>query len=154
MEGIVMAKFLSSCTLVFFVVALLAAFPRANQQQDTAKACASLVGTWRLATAAYGGDEYKVPPGTATIKHVTPAQFTWLTYGADGTVTRAAGGGYTLNGDTYAETPEYGIGSDFDVVRGKVQTFTCRIERNKWYHKGSISNGLTIDEVWERVEPK
>ena len=74
--------------------------------------------------------------------------------GADGIVTRAAGGGYTVKGATYEEMPEYGFSSDFDVVKGKAQTFACRVEGNKWYSKGTLSNGLTIEEVWERVEPK
>jgi hypothetical protein len=149
-----MFKFLSRCTVVLIVAGILAAFPRADQQQNTAKACATLVGTWRIATAVYGGNQHKFAPGRTTIKHVTPAQFAWLTYGTDGSVTRAAGGGYTLKGEAYEETPEYGISSDFDELKGKAQTFACRIEGNKWYLKGSLSNGLTIEEVWERVEPK
>jgi hypothetical protein len=154
MEGIVMSKNVSRCTGVIIAVGILAAFPRADQQQETAKACATLVGTWKIATAVYGGEERKFPTGRTTLKHVTPTQFAWLTYGADGIVTRTAGGGYTLKGETYEETPEYGFGSDFEVVKGKAQTFACRIEGNKWYQKGSLSNGLTIEEVWERVEPK
>jgi hypothetical protein len=154
MEGIVMSRGLSRCIVVIIVVGIVTAFARADQQQETAKGCATLVGTWKLATAVYGGNEHRFPPGSTMIKHVTPAQFAWLTYRADGVVTRAAGGRYTLKGEAYQETPEYGLGSDFDVVQGKAQTFACRIEGNKWYHNGSLSNGLTIEEVWERVEPK
>lgn len=149
-----MTKGLSRCTVVIVVVGILAAFPRANQQTDSAKACATLVGTWRIASGVYGGQERVSTLGRTTLKHVTPTQFAWLSYGADGIVTRAAGGGYTLKGDIYEETPEYGFSSDFDVVKGKAQRFACRIEGNKWYSKGSLSNGLTIEEVWERVEPK
>ena len=57
-------------------------------------------------------------------------------------------------GESYQETPEYGISSDFDVIKGKAQTFTCRVDGNRWYHSGALSNGLTIEEVWDRVEPK
>jgi hypothetical protein len=28
------------------------------------------------------------------------------------------------------------------------------LHSNKWYHNGTLSNGLTIEEVWEQVEPK
>jgi hypothetical protein len=154
MEGIVMTKGLSRCTVVIIVVGILTAFPRAGQQPDSAKACAPLVGTWKIASGVYGGEERKSTPGRTTLKHVTPTQFAWLTYGTDGIVTRAAGGGYTVKGATYEETPEYGFSSDFDVVKGKAQAFACRIEGNKWYIKGSLSNGLTIEEVWERVEAK
>src|SRR5207249_1613248 len=113
-----------------------------------------LVGTWRLVSARYGGQDHKSPEGTTTLKHVTPAQFMWASYGADGTVTRAAGGRYTLKSDVYEETPEYGLSGDFDIIRGKAQSFKCMIEGDKWHHDGKLSNGLTIEEVWERVGKK
>ena len=80
--------------------------------------------------------------------------FMWASYDKDGKVTRAAGGDYTLKGEVYEETPEYGISSDFDLIKGKAQTFKRKVEGNKWYHNGKLSNGLTIEEVWERVEKK
>lgn len=109
-----------------------------------------LVGTWKQVSAVYGGREYKFPEGTTTLKHVTPTQFMWASYDKDGVVSRAAGGSYTLKGETYEETPEYGMSTDFDVIKGKAQTFTWKVEGNKWFHTGKLSNGLTIDEVWER----
>jgi hypothetical protein len=63
------------------------------------------------------------------LKHVTPSQFMWVTYDKDGKVTRAAGGSYTLKGDEYAETPEYGIGSDFAVIKGGTHTFQVKGRR-------------------------
>ena len=78
----------------------------------------------------------------------------WATYDQGGKVTRAAGGGYKLNGDVYEETPEYGIGGDFDVIKGKAQSFKWKVDGNKWYHDGKLSNDLTIEEVWERVDKK
>jgi len=113
-----------------------------------------LIGTWRLVSARYGGEDHKSPEGTTTLKHVTSSQFMWASYGADGTVTRAAGGTYTLKADTYEETPEYGLSGDFDLIRGKAQTFKCMIDGDKWHHDGKLSNGLTIEEVWERVGKK
>jgi hypothetical protein len=67
---------------------------------------------------------------------------------------RAAGGPFTLKGDDYEETPEYGFSEDFNLIKGKPQSFKAKIEGNKWYHDGKLSNGLTIEEVWERVEKK
>lgn len=127
---------------------------RAEEPKDETKLQHQLVGTWTLISAKYGGQEFKPGEGVTTVKHVTPTQFMWASYGKDGKVTRAAGGSYTLNGDTYEETPGYGISADFDLIKGNAQTFKCRIEGNKWYHNGKLSNGLTIDEVWERVEKK
>ena len=144
--------------LAFAVFIALAVFMAATGRSAEAKpdgaSVHKLVGTWKLLTAKYGGEETKFPEGITTLKHVTPAQFMWATYDADGTVTRAAGGSYTMKGEVYEETPEYGISGDFDVIKGKAQTFKWKVEGNKWYHNGKLSNGLTIEEVWERVEKK
>jgi hypothetical protein len=113
-----------------------------------------LVGTWKLVSAKYGGQEAKFPEGHVMLKHVTPTQFMWATYDNDGKVYRAAGGGYTLKGEDYAETPEYGMGDDFNGIKGQTHSFRWKIEKNKWYHTGKLSDGLTIEEVWERVEKK
>ena len=126
-----------------------AAEPKSDAKPDPA-----LVGTWKLVSAKYGGEESKLPEGSTTLKHVTPSQFMWASYDKDGQVTRAAGGFYTLKGGDYEETPEYGLSADFDLIKGKAQTFKCKVEGNKWYHIGKLSNGLTIDEIWERVEKK
>lgn len=113
-----------------------------------------LVGTWKRISAAYGGKESKLPAGATQLKHVTPTQFMWAAYGEDGKVTSALGGTYKLKGDEYVETPAYGLGGLLAQLRGKPQAFKWRVEGNKWYHTGKISTGLTIEEVWERVEQK
>ena len=114
----------------------------------------ALIGTWKLVSAKYDGQESPISTEATTLKHVTPTQFMWASYDKDGTVTPAAGGSYTIKGDAYEETPQYGISSDFDLIKGKPQTFKWKVEGNKWYHNGKLSNGLTIEEVWERVEKK
>jgi hypothetical protein len=103
-------------------------------------------------SAKYGGKAVTFPEGFTTVKHVTPSQFVWASYERDGKVVRAAGGSYTLKEGEYAETPEYGVGRDFDGIKGKVQTFEWKVEGNRWHHTGTLSNGLAIEEVWERVE--
>ena len=113
-----------------------------------------LIGTWRTVSAKFGGQEVVRPEGHTTLKHVTPTQFMWTTFDAEGQMSRAAGGSYTLKGEDYVETPEYGMSDDFQVIKGKAQKFTWKVEGNKWYHNGKLSNGLTIEEVWERVEKK
>jgi hypothetical protein len=113
-----------------------------------------IIGSWKLVSSKYGGQEFHYPAGTTTIKHVTPSQFMWVTYDEDGKVTRTAGGSYTLNGDVYEESPAYGLSSDFDIIKGKTHTFQCRIDANTWHHDGKLSYGQTIEEVWERVERK
>lgn len=140
------------CLAVLVGLALTAGATRADEPKGGNKLQDRLVGTWKLASAKFGGQDASFPAGTTTVKHVTPTQFMWASYDNDGKVTRAAGGAYTLKGEVYEETPEYGISSDFDLIRGKPQTFKCRVEGNKWFHEGKLSNGLTIEEVWERIE--
>jgi hypothetical protein len=149
-----MGKIATRHLAVVGALAVAVATVCADEPKGDAKSDNKLVGTWKLLSAKYGGEEFKFPEGDTMLKHVTPTQFMWATYDKDGKVTRAAGGGYTLKGDVYEETPEYGLGSDFDVIKGKAQTFKWKVEGKKWYHDGKLSNGLTIEEVWERVEKK
>ncbi|HZU39372.1 MAG TPA: hypothetical protein VFA18_25830, partial [Gemmataceae bacterium] len=113
-----------------------------------------LVGTWKLVSAKYDGQEAKLPEGTTMLKHVTSTQFMWATYDKDGMVASVWGGPHTLKGDKYQETPEYGIGGAFKLLKGKAQSFKWKVESNKWYLDGKLSSGQTIEEVWDRVEKK
>ena len=126
-------------------------------EKAEAKPDNELVGTWRLVSAKYNGQENKLPEGITMLKHVTPAKFMWVIYDKDGKVESALGGPYTLKGDNYDETPEYGLGDTLDslkALKGKVQSFTWKVKGNKWYHEGKLSSGVAIEEVWERVEKK
>jgi hypothetical protein len=136
------------------LLAAVVAAVAASAVADEPKADNKLIGTWKLISAKYNGQESKLPQETTTLKHITPTQMMWVTYDKDGKITRAAGGSYTLKGDDFSDTPEYGTGTDFTVVKGGTHTFKCKVEGNKWYHNGKLSNGLTIEEVWERVEKK
>jgi hypothetical protein len=134
------------------VVAFACARAGADEpKQAEAKAENKLIGTWRLVSAKYNGTEIKLPEGNTRLKHVTPTHFMWVSYGEDGKVSAGLGGPCTLNGNKYEETPEYGVGNVLDQFKGKAQSFEWKVEGNKWHHSGSLSNGLTIEEVWERV---
>jgi hypothetical protein len=121
---------------------------------DERKTDINLIGTWKMVSAKYNGKQRKLPDNETTLKHVTPTQMIWLTFNKDGKITRAAGGPYTLKGDEYTDTPEYGLSSDFDVVKGKTHMFKCKVEGKTWYHTGKLATGLVVEEVWERVEKK
>lgn len=142
------------CLAVIIALTVTAATARSDEPKGDAKSDNKLVGTWKMVSAKYGGQESKLPEGVTMVKHVTATQFMWASYDKDGKVTRAAGGDYTLKGEVYEETPEYGISSDFDLIKGKAQKFKWKVEGKRWYHNGELSNGLTIEEVWERVEKK
>jgi hypothetical protein len=147
-----MRRYLITLFSLFAVFALATTRAATDEPRGTAEPQNKLVGTWKLVSAKYGGREFKFPEGTTHVKHITPTQFMWVTYDQSGTVTRAAGGSYTLKGDAYEETPEYGISGDFEVIKRKVQSFKCKVDGDKWYHDGKLSNDLTIEEVWERLK--
>jgi hypothetical protein len=149
-----MTTFATRTLAVAIALAAVSSTGRADEPRAAAKPDNPLVGTWKLVSAEYGGKEVKWPEGTTTVKHITPSQFMWASYDSDGKVTRTAGGAYTLKGETYEESPEYGMSSDFRVIKGKAQTFKCKVDGDRWYHDGKLSNGLTIEEVWERVAAK
>ena len=78
-----------------------------------------------------------------------------MRYDKDGIVKHAMGGDYTLKGEDYEETTEYGTSSgDFTAMKGKAHKFKVKVDGNKLYQNGKLSGGLTIEEVWERVEKK
>lgn len=127
---------------------------RADEPRNGAKADNPLVGSWKLVSAKWGGRERKFD-GITVLKHVTPAQFMWVRYDTDGVVKHAMGGGYTLTGEDYVETTDYGTGSgDFTAMKGKMHTFKVKVDGNKLHQTGKLDGGLTIEEVWERMEKK
>jgi hypothetical protein len=125
-----------------------------DPKQAEARMENKLLGTWKMVKAKYGGTEYKIPEGTTEFKHITSAHFMLAVIDKDGKVLAAIGGPYTLKREKYEETPEYGLSQVFTNIKGKPQSFECKVEGNKWYHNGTVSSGLTIEEVWERVEPR
>ena len=148
---------ISMAVLIILVVIVAFASGRSitgDQKKAGAKTENKLVGTWKMVKAKYGGQEYKIPEGAPEFKHVTPAHFMLAAIDKDGKVRAAIGGPYTLKGNKYEEMPEYGLTEIFTNIKGKPQSFECQVEGNKWYHNGTLSSGLTIEEVWERVEPK
>lgn len=116
-----------------------------------AKADGKLVGTWKLVSAKYGGKAWDPPEGATTLKHITPTHYSWLTYDKDGTVTRGAGGTYTLKGDDFTQTAVYGLAATLPQVNGK-NTYACKLEDDTWHHSGKLPSGTTLEEVWERVK--
>ena len=99
------------------LVGMACAYSVSVGKEEDAKADASqLIGTWKLVSAKYGGQEAGFPVGMTMLKHVTPEQFMWARYDADGQVLAAAGGTYEVKGEAYAESPRYGLGADFDGV--------------------------------------
>ena len=111
-----------------------------------------LVGTWKLVSAKYGGRVSTLPKEATTLKHVTPTHYMWVTFDKEGQVTRTQGGSYAFDGEVLKSIPEYGLGSEFEAIKGKQQSFKIKFEGNGWTQNGTLSTGTTLEEVWERVE--
>src|SRR5215510_6156464 len=157
MRQISMAALVSLVAVAAFTAFTSFTSGRSNsgaQKKAEAKTENKLVDTWKMVKARYGGREAQFSEEHTEFKHITPAHFILVAFEKDGKVMAAIGGPYTLKGEKYEETPEYGLSEVFTNIKGKPQTFDCKVEGNKWYHNGTLSGGLTIEEVWERVEPK
>src|SRR5207302_6937536 len=67
------------------VVALWAGIAalRADDSNKENSLQARLIGTWRLSSAKWGGQQSDFPKTSPTLKHVTPAGFMWVSYDPD-----------------------------------------------------------------------
>lgn len=111
----------------------------------------SVVGTWKLVSAKANGKAVDIPAGTTVLKLLTPTDFVFVYYNEQGLITVAGGGRYTLEGNHYAETVEYGVGEGMAPYIGKTEGFTLRIDGDRWYHSGTEHDGSVVEEVWERA---
>jgi hypothetical protein len=113
-------------------------------------------GTWKLVSYNYVGDTVlkKTEDGVERLKLITDSKFCWIHFISDSHVTtNSAGGSYSLDGENYIENLEFGAIGMKDYL-GKSQKFTIKIEDNKLYLSGALSDGLKIKEVWERIVTK
>ena len=114
----------------------------------------SHIGTWRLASFKYGDTNQwsEVPRDQKRIKLITPTHFTWVAYETDsGKVLSVAGGSYTLGGSNYVETIDY-AGEGMTDYLGKKQSFTIQLDADTLRQSGKLSDGLKIEEVWQRLK--
>jgi hypothetical protein len=145
---------MASVLAAIITLAALAEAGGGNEPKAGAAAGNQLVGTWKLVSAKYGGKQQVIREGATQIKHVTPTHFIWVIYDSDGNIESALGGPCTRKGEKYEETPEYGVGNVLPAFKGKPQSFVWKVEGNKWHHSGTLTIGLAIEEVWERMEMK
>lgn len=112
------------------------------------------LGTWKLVSTKYGdAKEFtKYRETSSRIKLITATHFTWVEVGAaTKKVLASAGGTYKLSGNSYTETINF-AGDGMETYLGKSQMFTIRVEGDKLFQSGELSDGLKIEENWERVK--
>ena len=69
----------------------------------------------------------------------------------DKKIRNSAGGRYTLKGENYVETIEFGFERMTNFF-GKEQKFTVKIDGDTLHQTGVLSNGNKLDEIWVRVK--
>jgi hypothetical protein len=138
--------------IVAFVALLFATGVQA--QEGSQKMSGSHLGTWKLVSYKYGPSQpgfRDFPESQQRIKLITETHFTWVQFdAATMKVGAAAGGTYSLSGNTYTESIDFGLG--MDTYSGAKHAFTIRVEGDKFFLSGSLADGLMIEEVWERVK--
>ena len=138
---------LSAVVTLAFTVALV------GQQQAT-KGGGSHLGTWELVSTKYGVDKdfSDYPKEQRRLKMITTTHFTWVDYDtATRKVSSSAGGHYSIQNGAYTETIEF-VGEGMERYLGKQQTFAIKIDGDKLSQSGQLSDGLKIEEVWQRVK--
>ena len=135
-------------------IAALAIAVGLQAQQESKKSSGSHLGTWQLASFKYGTNQpgfTDFPQSQRRIKLITETHFTWIQFDATTKkVSGTAGGTYSLSGNTYTETIDFGLG--MDTYFGQKHAFTIRVEGDKLFLSGSLADGLKIEEVWQRVK--
>jgi hypothetical protein len=99
----------------------------------------------------WGTWEHTFPdsPELRQVKIINRTHFVWVTYNRrDGTPRSVGGGTYTIDDKNYKEKLEFGSAN----VIGKEQTFTGKFEADQWELSGKLTNGVEINEIWNRVK--
>lgn len=133
-----------------FVFALLLSFVQLANAQDKG----AHVGTWKLVSTKYGDakEQTPYPASSSRLKIINPTHFIWIEVESGSkNVVASAGGKYTLSGNNYTESIDFSS-ADMKDYRDKPQKFTIRVEKGKLYQSGELSDGLHIEEIWERVK--
>ena len=113
-----------------------------------------IIGSWQLDSYKYGPTSSSFTTITIDrphIKLITGNRFLWVTYDA-GTkkVLESAGGQYTLDGENYVESIDYGY--SMDEYLGTKSKFKIKVEDGMFYLSGVLSDGYKIEEIWLKVK--
>lgn len=125
-----------------------------TEKSSKKKNVPDITGTWKIEAYRHNisANEFTTWPESAPeIKFITEKSFCWVSYNANTKkLTSSAGGSYTLEGDQYTESIEYGL--NMDSYLGTKSTFTIKIEGDMMFISGSLSSGQRIEEIWHRVK--
>jgi hypothetical protein len=139
--------------LIGAIVALFSGLVLFGQQQPKSGTSPSQLGTWQLVSGKYGGTAASPGKDERHVKIITATHFVWVAYDdKERVVTSSMGGSCSLQGNKYTETVEFFVPESMRAYLGKKQEFTIRVEGDKLYQSGKLSDGMEIEEVWQRVK--
>jgi hypothetical protein len=85
------------------------------------------------------------------IKVINETHFIWVQFDTlSRKVVESAGGAYTVKGDTYTESLDFGLAMD-----GYLKTspaYTIKIEGDMLFQSGLLVPDYKIEEIWKRVK--
>ena len=115
----------------------------------------ALIGSWRIVDAHRDGQPSELHFSCVTLKHITPTQFTWLSYKPeDRQVFRSMGGSWEVRDGVYIETPRYGMAQGFrENSFGKPTRIEFQLDQDLFTQVITGKDGSKFVEVWERVQP-
>lgn len=135
--------------LLTFVIAIFIIVGCKSQKERVSH----LNGTWQLVSYQYGhSSEKTVGENLKKIKLITANHFVFVHYGTnEKMLTSTAGGRISYDGKTYVETIDFADNTMKNYLDNK-QTFTVRLDNDKMFLEGQLSDGLKIKEVWQKLE--
>jgi len=147
-------KYVTIVTVAVLAIAALTISAGSLVNNESGNTAESIQGTWKLVSTNYGSNPSgftDLPAMIVRMKLITDTHFTWVGFSTlDKKVSSSAGGKYTLNGNTYTESIDFGL--NMDAYLGQKQTFTVKVEGDRLFQSGTLSDGLNIAEIWERVK--
>lgn len=145
-----MSKRLAPLAVGVLMLAVLSCQTTAMNSQSDAQSH-PLLGSWEMVSGRWTFPDGTVRTADTTqlrsLKVVGPARFVFITSRTDGEFVRAAGGRYTISGNTYSEHLDQASDAD---MRNETYTFTWRVDGDTWFHNGE-HEGLRLEEVWRRA---
>ena len=104
-----------------------------------------LDGAWELLSGQ------PLPKGARDIKMLSGGHFMFAAYDTEtGQPLYAAGGTYSLEGNSYTERMEFASDKIADLI-GRDQSFTIHLDRDTFTQTGTLSNGRVLSEQWKRI---
>lgn len=133
--------------VVLFI--MLSAVLRVNAQTNSS----DLLGTWRLVSYKYGDRPIQFTTDSLKrIKVITQNNFVWVQFpDKDRLVREVAGGTYSFNDGNYIESIDFG-GYTMKPYIYKKQAFKVKVENDKFYLYGVMSDNQKIEEIWEKID--